>query len=85
MVRRVLFNSIIQTFPTYSYKDYDRTSIDHVLYRRAHRRISDEEMNKIFICLDLYKLYEMPIHNQSIHNIQFHLKKFRFGNELIIL
>ena len=60
---------------TYSRQEYDRTCIDHVLYRRAYRRISDEEMNAIYVNLDLYKLYEMPVHKSSFKNNLYHVKK----------
>lgn len=60
---------------TYSRQEYDRSSIDHVLYRRAYRRISDEEMNAIYVNLDLYKLYEMPVHKSSFKNNLYHIKR----------
>lgn len=62
-------------FITYSSKEYDRTSIDHVLYRRAYRIISNEEMNAIYVNLDLYKLYEMIVHKSSLKNNLYHIKK----------
>lgn len=68
-----LGNNIV--YITYSRQEYDRSSIDHVLYRRAYRRISDEEMNAIYINLDLYKLYEMPVHKSSFKNNLYHIKK----------
>jgi hypothetical protein len=60
---------------TYSREEYDRSSIDHVLYRRAYKRITDEEMNAIYVNLDLYKLYEMPVHKSSFKNNSYHIKK----------
>jgi hypothetical protein len=68
-----LGNNIV--YITYSRQEYDRSSIDHVLYRRAYRRISNEEMNAIYINLDLYKLYEMPVHKSSFKNNLYHIKK----------
>lgn len=62
-------------YPTYSRNEYDRSCIDHVLYRRAYRRISDEEMNAIYVNLDLYKLYEMSVHKSSFKNNSYHIKK----------
>lgn len=64
---------------TYSRDEYDRSSIDHVLYRRAYRRISDDEMQSIYVNLDLYKLYEMPVHKSSLHNNLYHVKKLNYG------
>lgn len=75
MVKKVHFTNKVQKFITYTNKEYDRTCIDHVLYRKAYKQISNEEMNSLYICLDLYKLYEMPVHKESIHNILFHSKK----------
>jgi hypothetical protein len=60
---------------TYSREEYDRSSIDHVLYRRAYKRITDEEMKAIYVNLDLYKLYEMPVHKSSFKNNSYHIKK----------
>jgi hypothetical protein len=62
-------------YVTYSREEYDRTCIDHVLYRRAYRRISDDEMNAIYVNLDLYKLYEMPVHKSSFKNNSYHVKR----------
>lgn len=70
--KSVHFDNNIQEFITYSYKEYDRSSIDHVL----RRRLSDIEMNNIFITLDLYKLFDMPVHSGSSQNTLYHLKKF---------
>lgn len=64
-----------QIYTTYSEQEYDRTCIDHVLYRRAYQRISDEEINAIYVNLDLYKLYEMPVHKNSFKNNLYHVKK----------
>lgn len=76
MAKNVYFELDKNTvYRTYSREEYDRTSIDHVLYRRAYRRISDEEMNTIYVNLDLYKLYEMPVHKSSFKNNSYHIKK----------
>jgi len=72
-VRFNLDNNIV--YITYSKDEYDRSSIDHVLYRRAYRRISDQEMNAIYVNLDLYKLYEMPVHKSSFKNNSYHIKR----------
>jgi len=73
---RVNFNlDINQTYITYSSQEYDRTSIDHVLYRKAYNRISLDEMNAIYVNLDLFKLYEMNVHKMSLGNNHYHVKK----------
>ena len=66
------------TYSTYSNQEYDRTCIDHVLYRKAYNRLSNGEMNSIFVTLDLYKLYEMPVHKNSIQNNMYYVKKFKW-------
>jgi hypothetical protein len=68
------------TFNTYSHEEYDRGCIDHVLYRKAYKLISDDEFQAIYVALDLYKLYEMPIHRDSLKNNLYHIKKsFKFN------
>jgi hypothetical protein len=79
MSRRVSFslnkNSI---YYTYSRHEYDRSCIDHVLYRHAYNRLTDEELKTIYVNLDLYKLYEMPIHKGSLVNNLYHVKKYQY-------
>lgn len=65
-------NNLIHT--TYSLTEYPRETIDHVLYRRAYNRISDQEMQNIYICLDIYKLYEMSVHKDAYKNNHYHTK-----------
>ena len=75
-MKKVLFNldnNKIHT--TYNLSEYDRFQIDSVMYRRSWHRVSDEEWNSIYVILDLYKLYDMPVHQNSIHNTLYHLKK----------
>lgn len=79
MSLRVCFNDNVQIRSTYSNDDYDRFSIDHVLYRKAYNRVSEEEMRTIYVNLDLYKLYEMPVHKQSMKNTMFHVKHVKVG------
>jgi hypothetical protein len=64
-----------RVYITYSPEEYDRSSIDHVLYRLAYRHISDEDIKSIYVNLDLYKLYEMPVHKSSFKNNSYHVKK----------
>ena len=57
-----------KVYTTYNSMDYDRSQIDHVVYRRGYNRVSNEEMKAIYITLDMYKLYEMPVNKHSLHN-----------------
>jgi hypothetical protein len=77
--KNVSFNLNNTTFSTYSHKDYDRFQIDSVLYRKGYNRISEEEWRSIFINLDLYKLYEMRVHKDSLNNNSYSAKKIKFG------
>lgn len=70
-MKKVKFNDNIQEFITYSYKEYDRSCIDHVLYRK----ITNDEMNNILLSLDLYKLYNMYIHKDSYQNNSYSTRK----------
>jgi hypothetical protein len=60
---------------TYDKTEYDRSQIDHVLYRRAYQKLSDAEFQKINVLLDLYKLYEMPVHKESFANNYYRTNK----------
>jgi len=75
MKTKVTFADTTKIFTTFSSDEYDRTSIDHVLYRKAYNRVSDEEWNNMYITLDLYKLYDMKTHKDSFHNNLYHAKK----------
>jgi len=77
MTKSVSFNlNNNKIFDTYSQYEYDRSCIDHVLYRHAYKRISDSEIKTIYVNLDLYKLYEMPVHKKSLINNLYHVKQF---------
>lgn len=77
-MKKVQFNNNIKINNTYSYNEYDRSCIDHVLYRRTFNKITDSEFRNIYITLDIYKLYDMPVHTQSLKNNSYYIKKF-FG------
>lgn len=62
-------------YTTYSREEYDRSSIDHVLYCHSYGRVSNEEIESIYVNLDLYKLYEMPVHKSSFKNNSYNIKK----------
>ena len=67
-----------EIFNTYTKEEYDRFQIDSVLYRRNYQRVPDQEWNNIYVVLDLYKLYDMPVHQESVQNNLYHLKKITF-------
>lgn len=73
--KSVSFNEEVIEFPTYSADEYLRHSINHVIYRRARNEISDQELQNIYITLDLYKLYDMPVHIDSSKNNLYHTKR----------
>ena len=74
-MKKVLFNlENNQIFDTYNSNEYDRFQIDSVLYRRNYKRVSDQEWFNIYVILDLYKLYDMPVHQDSINNNFYHSK-----------
>jgi hypothetical protein len=69
MSKHVRFDLNKNTYnETYHKTEYDRSQIDHVLYRKAYQKLSNEEFSKINVLLDLYKLYEMPVHKESFAN-----------------
>ena len=74
-MKKVLFNlDNNQIFDTYTPDEYNRFQIDSVMYRRNWRKVSDQEWHSIYVILDLYKLYDMPVHQDSIHNNLYHSK-----------
>jgi hypothetical protein len=77
-IKKVSFNSEIVIFETYNSDDYDRHPIDSVLYRKAYRRVSEQEWFNIGVVLDIYKLYEMPVHVDSLKNNSYVSKNIIF-------
>lgn len=75
-VKFVKFNSNTE-YTTYSSSEYDRHSVEHVVFLKAHNKISDQEMNQIYILLDIYKLYEMKVHKDSFKNNMYHFFKLK--------
>lgn len=73
-MKKVTFSNTPTIFITYSKDEYSRDPIDHVLYRKAYKKISDQEINNIYICLDIYKLYEMSVHKDAYKNNHYHTK-----------
>lgn len=74
MPKSVSFSDNNLIYESYSSDDYDRSSIDHVLYRYSYNRISQSELKAIYITLDLYKLYNMPVHVESLKNNNYYIK-----------
>ena len=75
-MKKVTFSENISIHLTYSSEDYIRTSIEHVLYRKSLNIISRQDIENMYITLDLYKLYNMNVHIDSLKNNQYHTKKF---------
>lgn len=75
-MKKVTFSENIFMHSTYSSDEYLRTSIDHVIYRKSNNIISKEDVKNMYIALDLYKLYDMTVHIDSLINNQYHTKKF---------
>lgn len=57
---------------TYSPDEYDRTSIDSILYLKSLQRLNQNEWNNIITELNNFKMNEMISHKDSISNIKIH-------------
>ncbi len=57
---------------TYSTSEYDREPICSVLNLYKYNKIDLEEWKDIFIKLNLFKIREMIVHNNSICNTRLH-------------
>lgn len=69
-MKRVIINEEYnKEYTTYTNKEYDRCTIDSILYQKCYQRVSSEEWINIFIILNNYKCTEMEIHKDSINNI----------------
>jgi hypothetical protein len=79
MKKKVVFSDINEIYTTYSSDEYLRHQIDSILYKKNYNRVSNDEWNAIFLNLDLYKLYEMPVHIDSIQNNSYNTKKIIFN------
>lgn len=67
MSKKVTFNeSKNETRDTYNKEEYDRGTIDHVLYRKAYNRITQKEFQDIYFDLEKFKLFEMVVHKDSL-------------------
>ena len=73
MMKSVRFDlSENEIFETYSISEYDRVPICYILYLRNYNKINDKEWKDIFLKLNLFKIREMIVHNESICNIRLH-------------
>jgi hypothetical protein len=77
-IKKVSFNSQINVIETYGPEEYDRHPIDSILYRKAYKRVSEQEWFNIGIVLDIYKLYEMSVHVDSLKNNSYTSKNIIF-------
>jgi len=79
--KKVSFNLLNnEIYKTYSSEEYDRGQIDHVIYRKSYNRISNDDLNIIFITLDIYKLYEMVVHKESLKNNSYSKNIYKIHN-----
>jgi hypothetical protein len=70
MHKRVRFSDTFVFGDTYSSDDYDRSTIDSLVYRRARYGTPQIEMEfrLAIVSLNLYKMNEMTIHPASVTN-----------------
>jgi hypothetical protein len=74
-MKKVLFNlDNNKIYNTYSRMEYDRYQIDSILFRRGYKRVSDQEWNNVYTLLDIYKLYDMTVHKDSLQNNLYYTK-----------
>jgi hypothetical protein len=68
--KKVRFSDTFVIGDTYSSDDYDRSTIDSLVYRRARYGTPQIEMEfrLAIVSLNLYKMNEMTIHPASITN-----------------
>jgi hypothetical protein len=70
--KSVNFNENPKIYITYSSEEYSRFPIYYTKLKWQHRRIPPHLWKSIFIKLDLYKLYEMEVHEESKINTRYH-------------
>lgn len=69
MNKKVTFNlNNNKIYNTYSKNEYDRNQIDSTLYLYNYCKISQQQWTNILRDLNFYKLNQMPVHIDSIHN-----------------
>lgn len=75
MQKRVRFSDTFVIGDTYSSDDYDRSTIDSLVYRRAKYGTPqiEIEFRLAIVSLNLYKMNEMNVHSSSAKNTTFKL------------
>jgi len=56
----------------HSADEYDRHSIDSILYLKCYNRVSQQEWCEMMEELERYKFYEMLVHKDSIVSVRLH-------------
>lgn len=77
-IKTVSFNDIDDVYITYSPKEYRRDQIKSTKVKFDDRKIPPNIWKSIFIELDLYKLQEMQVHDESRIYTRFHYKNVLF-------
>lgn len=71
--RHVTFNLDQNTVhETYSDDEYDRHSIDSILYLKCYNRVSQQEWCQMLEELERYKFHEMLVHKDSVISVRLH-------------
>lgn len=67
MTKRVNFNiESNEVYMTYSIDEYDRYTIDHVLYRKCYNKLPKNYIENMYTRLYNYINYEMVVHKDSL-------------------
>lgn len=68
MTKRITFSETVLIYTTYSPDEYDRHTIDSILYKKCFKRISNEEWNNVLKNLNNFKIEDMIVHKSSLFN-----------------
>jgi hypothetical protein len=72
--KMVSFNDMNDIYTTYSSDEYCRHQINSTKLKFDDRKIPPQVWKSIFIQLDIYKLKEMQVHDESRMYTRFHCK-----------
>jgi hypothetical protein len=72
--KNVSFDENIDIYRTYSSDEYCRLQINSTKVKFEDKKIPPQVWRSIFVQLDLYKLREMQVHDQSKIYTRFHYK-----------
>jgi hypothetical protein len=75
LCKKVTFDDTIYIYETYSSKEYDRSMIDSLYYRKCLQRVPDQKWRNILLQLNIYKSNYMIIHKSNIAQIMLHKSK----------